>query len=86
MTKIMATVSGSRPELTLEQLMKELKLSEAEVDMEYGAQNIPTTCDYVIQVEEAAAKRIGVEQGTYAGPYADVEIETFGPEGSQQDS
>lgn len=78
MSKVMLTVHGRSHDLTLEDLIRELKLSEAEVDMEYGAQLIdPAAGDYVIMVEESAAQRIAPDQVGVTGPYADVEIETF---------
>ncbi len=85
MSKVMLTIHDRSPDLTLDDLIRELKLSEADVDMEYGLQPIdPAAGDYVILVEESAARRIDPNQVGVSGPYADVEIETFGPEESRE--
>ena len=87
MSKVMLTVHGRSPDLTLEDLIRELGLSEAEVDMEYGAQPIdPAAGDYVIMVEETAVRRIAPDQVDVSGPHADVEIETFHLEEPRENS
>ena len=84
MSKVMLTIHGRGPDLTLDELIEEFKLSESDVDMEYGLQLIdPAAGDYVILVEESAVRRIAPDQVGVSGPYADVQIETFGPEESQ---
>ena len=78
MSKVMLTIHGRKPEITLDELMRELELSEAEVDREYGLQMIdPAAGDFVILVEESAALRVDPDQVGVSGPYADVQIETF---------
>ncbi len=84
MSKVMLTIHGRSPDLTLDELVREFKLSETEIDREYGLQLIdPAAGDYVILVEESAARRIDPDQVAVSGPYADVEIETFGLEKSR---
>ena len=80
MGKVLLTLHGRGVDLTLEELIEELQLQADEVDMEYGVQLIdPAAGDYVILVEEAAARRIDSEQAGVSGPYSDPVIETFGP-------
>ena len=85
MSKVMLTIHGRSPDLTLDELIQELQLSENEIDLEYGLQLIdPAAGDYVILVEESAARRIDPDQVVVSGPYADVKIETFGLDESHE--
>jgi hypothetical protein len=80
MTKVLLTLHGRGANLTLEKLMRELKLQAEEVDIEYGVQLIdPAAGDYVVLVEESAAQRIDPDQVALSGPYSDPTIENFGP-------
>ena len=86
MAKLMLTLHDRPPDLDIETVIAELGLDAADVDIEYGLQLIdPAAGDYVILVEEAALRRIDPAQAGVSGPYADVEIETFGPPESAED-
>lgn len=86
MAKMMLTLHDRPPDLDIETVIAELGLDAAEVDLEYGLQLIdPAAGDYVMLVEEAAVQRIDPAQAGVSGPYADVEIETFGPPESAED-
>lgn len=80
MGKVLLTLHGRGEDPQLELLMQELRLLEEEVDIEYGLQLIdPVAGDYVILVEEEAARRIDPDQFSVSGPYSNPEIEAFGP-------
>ncbi|GMR17288.1 MAG: hypothetical protein BMS9Abin32_362 [Gammaproteobacteria bacterium] len=80
MAKVLLTLHGRSVEPALPELLQELRLRADEVDVEYGVQPIdPAAGDYVILVEESAARRIDPDQAGVSGPYSDAVIETFGP-------
>ncbi len=80
MAKVMLTLHGRSEEPTLEEVMQELHLQADELDMDYGVQMIdPAAGDYVILVEEEAARRVAPDQVGVSGPYANPKIEPFGP-------
>ena len=80
MGKVMLTIQNVGEDLTLDELMHELKLQAGEIDLEFGLQPLPPTPgDYVILVEESAARRIDPDYAGVSGPYSNPIIETFGP-------
>lgn len=80
MGKIMLTLQNRGDNLSLADLMQDLQLEADEVDEEFGLQPLPPTPgDYVILVEESAARRIDPNYSDVSGPYSNPIIETFGP-------
>ncbi len=80
MGKVMLTVQNIGVDLTLDELMNELNLQPGEIDLEFGIQPLPPTPgDYVILVEESAARRIDPNYSGVSGTYSNPIIETFGP-------
>ena len=80
MNKVLITLHGRSEDLTIQQVMDELHLKSDEVDVEYGVQPIdPAAGDYVILVDEKAARRIAPDQVGVSGPYSNPRIEPFGP-------
>jgi len=76
----MLTLNGWTKEPTVDEVMEELGLTQEEIDREYGVQMIdPVAGDYVILVEEEAAKRVSSAHADVSGPYANPRIEPFGP-------
>jgi hypothetical protein len=77
---LLLTVHDQGDDVTLESLMRTLGLRAGEVDMEYGLQMIdPVAGDYVLLVDADAAARIDPALADVSGPYANPEIEPFGP-------
>ncbi len=68
---------------TLEAAMRKLKLSEEEVDLDYGLVPIdPDSGLYGLRVTEEAGHRAGAtatDSDGYAGPWSDPRIEPYGP-------
>ena len=80
MGKVMLTVQNVGIDLTLDELMDELSLQPGEIDLEFGIQPLPPTPgDYVILVDESAARRIDPNYSGVSGTYSNPIIETFGP-------
>ena len=80
MDKVLITLRGRSEEPTIEQVMRELALKPDEVDIEYGVQPIdPAVGDYVILVDEEAARRVAPDQVGVSGPYSNLHIEPYGP-------
>ncbi len=80
MGKIMLTLQNRGDNLSLADLMQDLQLEADEVDEEFGLQPLPPTPgDYVILVEESAARRIDPNYSGVSGTYSNPIIESFGP-------
>lgn len=80
MTKVLLTLHGRAKKPTIDEVMEELGLSPEEIDRDHGVQMIdPVAGDYSILVAEEAAKRVSPAHADVSGPYANPEIETFGP-------
>lgn len=80
MGKVLITLHDRSEEPIIEQVMHELDLQPDELDVEYGVQLIdPAVGDYVILVDEEAARRIAPDQVGVSGPYSNPRIEPFGP-------
>lgn len=68
---------------TIESAMRKLKLSEKEVDLDYGLVPIdPDSGLYGLRVTEESSHRITAtadDSGDYRGPWSDPHIEPYGP-------
>ena len=79
MAKLMLTVKLDPGKASVAHVRKKLKLSESELDPEFGVVNIdPKQNLYAILVDEDAARRIGKVKDVQ-GPYSNPRIEPFGP-------
>ncbi|WP_405150723.1 hypothetical protein OG589_18560 [Sphaerisporangium sp. NBC_01403] len=73
---VLVTVQLPR-DATLEQAMRQLGLSEDEVDTAYGlVPLVPEQGLYAVRVTEAAGDRVTPAAG---GPFSDPPIEPYGP-------
>jgi hypothetical protein len=79
MAKLMLTVKLHPRQASVSHVCKQLKLSQSELDPDFGVVGIdPKQNLYAILVEEAAARRIGKVKGVQ-GPFSNPRIEPFGP-------
>ncbi|WP_248959187.1 hypothetical protein [Sphaerisporangium perillae] len=74
---VLVTVQLAPSEATLEQAMRQLGLTEDEVDTDYGLVPLmPEQGLYAVRVEEEAGRRVSPPAG---GPFTDPPIEPYGP-------
>jgi hypothetical protein len=79
MAKLLLTVTRAPSQASLDAVKRDLGLSDADIDDDFGVVNIdPRGHRYAILVEERAAERVGQEPGV-EGPFANPRIEPFGP-------
>jgi hypothetical protein len=76
----LVTLHRREPDLAPGNVLIELEVQPHDADLDYGLQLIdPAASDYVMLVEESAARRVAPEQVGVSGPWSNPKIEPFGP-------